>query len=146
MSKPPSLPQSRLTVILVDNLHCPSCVATVQETLSSLRPVVFFVSTSIVLHEIKVTHPITLSASRIARTLTDAGFELDSVLTSVFHDGDVDAHDYTSRTTSNGDRDRYDVHSRSETHTRQFQACKARLALKFRPTAHRRPRDLAMKC
>ncbi|KAJ5335835.1 E1-E2 ATPase-domain-containing protein [Penicillium brevicompactum] len=136
MSELPSPPQSRLTVILVDNLHCPSCVATVQEILSALRPAPFSVSTSIVLHEIKVVHPITLSASRIARTLTDAGFELDSVLPSVFHDGDIEAHDYTSRSTSKSDRDRdhYDVHSQSETHIRRCEACKAQLAaLKFSP-------------
>ncbi|KXL41580.1 hypothetical protein M433DRAFT_720 [Acidomyces richmondensis BFW] len=128
MSEPPSPPQSRLTTILVDNLHCPSCVATVQETLSTLRPAPFSVSTSIVLHEIKVVHPITLSASRIARTLTGAGFELDSVLPSVFHDSNIEARDYTSKSTPKSNRDHYDVHSQSEMHIRQCEACKAQLA------------------
>ncbi|KAJ6119111.1 hypothetical protein N7471_013062 [Penicillium samsonianum] len=128
MSELLSPPQSRLTTILVDNLHCPSCVATVQETLSALRPAPFSVATSIVLHEIKVVHPITLSASRIARTLTDAGFELDSVLPSVFHDGNIEAHDYTSKSTTKSNRDHYDVHFQSEKHIRQCEACKAHLA------------------
>ncbi|KAJ5335841.1 E1-E2 ATPase-domain-containing protein [Penicillium brevicompactum] len=91
--------QSRLTTILVDNLHCPSCVVTVQELLSTLRPAPFSVATSIVLHEIKVVHPITLSASRIARPLTHAGFELDNIVQSDSHNGDIEAQNYSSGST-----------------------------------------------
>lgn len=86
MSEPQPPFQSRTTTLLADNLHCPSCVATVQETLSALRPAPFSVSTSIVLHEIKVVHPITLSASRIARALEDSGFEIDSIAPSALGD------------------------------------------------------------
>ncbi|KAJ5085342.1 hypothetical protein N7532_010113 [Penicillium argentinense] len=127
MSELSSPPHSRLTTILVDNLHCPSCVANVQETLSTLRPAPFSVTTSVILHEIKVIHPITLNASRIARALTDAGFELDTVLPSVSHDDDVEAQDYTSGSTSKSGRTHYDVHSQSEKHISQCDACKAQL-------------------
>ncbi|GLA78619.1 hypothetical protein CBS63078_9191 [Aspergillus niger] len=124
-SQPPS--QSRLTTLLVGNLHCPSCVATVQETLTSLRPAPFSISTSIVLHEIKVFHPITLSASRIAHALEDAGFELDSIVPSTLRAADPEAHDYTPRSSSRRHGGAYDVHCQSKTHVRQCDACSAQL-------------------
>lgn len=71
---------SRQTTILVNNLHCPSCVVNIQETLSTLDPPPFFISTSIVLQEIEVVHPDILSTSKIVRSLADAAFEIDSVL------------------------------------------------------------------
>lgn len=75
-------PGSRQTMILVNNLHCPSCVVNIEETLSALDPPPLSISTSIVLHEIKFVHPDTLSSSRIIRSLADAAFEIDSVLPS----------------------------------------------------------------
>ena len=50
LSCPPAMPlppQSRLTIILVNNLHCPSCTTNVEETLSALQPPPFSISTSI---------------------------------------------------------------------------------------------------
>lgn len=110
----------------MDNLHCPSCVATVQETLASLRPAPFSISTSIVLQEVKVLHPITLSDSRIARALEDAGFEIDSVSSS---DDDPDAQHYLSQSTNHGKRGANNVHSQSEKHIRQCEACSKQLAM-----------------
>lgn len=72
-------PGSRQTTILVNNLHCPSCVANVEEALSALDPPPFNISTSIMLHEIKIIHANTLSTSQIVRALTEAAFEIDSV-------------------------------------------------------------------
>ncbi|CAG7990750.1 unnamed protein product [Penicillium salamii] len=119
--------QSKLTTFLVDNLHCPSCVTTVQETLGALRPAPFSVSTSIVLHEIKVSHPITLSATRIARALEDAGFELDSISPSTSPDGDPEAEQYTPRSKFRDTRDASYIHSQSEKHIRQCEACSKQL-------------------
>lgn len=119
--------QSKLTSLLVDNLHCPSCVATVQETLSALQPAPFSISTSIVLHEIKVVHPITLSASRIARALEDVGFILDSVSPSTSPDLDPEGQGYMPRSTSRRDSGTYDVHDQSEKHIRHCDACLEKL-------------------
>lgn len=119
--------QSRLTTLLVDNLHCPSCVATVQETLSALRPAPFSVSTSIVLHEIKVVHPITLSASRIARALEDAGFILDSVAPATSPDLDPEGQGYKPRSTSPRGGGADDAHYQSEKHIHQCDACLEKL-------------------
>ncbi|KAJ6105300.1 hypothetical protein N7523_010110 [Penicillium sp. IBT 18751x] len=124
-SRPPS--QSRLTTLLVRNLHCPSCVTNVQETLAGLRPAPFSVSTSIVFHEIKVFHPITLSASRIAHALEDAGFELDGIVPSTLRDADPEAQDCTPRSNSRGRGGAYDVDCQSKTHVRQCDACSAQL-------------------
>lgn len=76
----PLPPQSRLTIILVNNLHCPSCTTNVEETLSALQPPPFSISTSIIRHEIEVVHPVTLSTGRIVRALEDVAFEVDSVI------------------------------------------------------------------
>jgi Cu+-exporting ATPase len=73
-------PGSRQTTILVNNLHCPSCVVNIEETLSALDPPPLSISTSIVLHDIKIVHLDKLSTSRIIRALADAAFEIDSVL------------------------------------------------------------------
>ncbi|BCR83366.1 uncharacterized protein ACHE_10768A [Aspergillus chevalieri] len=73
-------PGSRQTTILVNNLHCPSCIVNIEETLSVLYPPPLSISTSIVLRKIKIVHLDTLSPSRIVRALADAAFEIDSVL------------------------------------------------------------------
>ncbi|RJE24652.1 P-type ATPase [Aspergillus sclerotialis] len=127
MSEPQLPSQSKLTTVLVDNLHCPSCVATVKETLSALRPAPFCVSTSIVLHEIKVVHPITLSASRIARALEDVGFILDSVAPSTSPDLEAEGQGYTPRSNSRRDGGAYDAHDQFEKHIRQCDACLEKL-------------------
>lgn len=126
MSEQPAPPQSRLATFLMDNLHCPSCGATVQENLSTLRPAPFSVTTSIVLQEIKVAHPITPSASRIERALPDTGFELYSIVQSASHDSDIEAQYYASRSLSKNKH--HDVHSQSEKHIQQCDACLAQLA------------------
>ncbi|KAJ5343455.1 hypothetical protein N7541_008004 [Penicillium brevicompactum] len=77
MSSPP---QSRLTIILVNNLHCPSCTTNVKDTLSALQPPPFSISTSIIRHEIEVVHPVTLSTDRIVRALEDVAFKVDCVI------------------------------------------------------------------
>jgi hypothetical protein len=77
MSSPP---RSRLTIILVNNLHCPSCTTNVEDTLSALQPPPFSISTSIIRHEIEVVHPVTLSTDRIVRALEDVAFEVDCVI------------------------------------------------------------------
>lgn len=125
MSQSKPLNQSRLTTLLVDNLHCPSCVATVKESLGALRPAPFSVSTSIVLQEVKVLHPITLSDSRIVRALEDAGFTVDSMSPS---DGDPEAQSRPLKSTDRQRNDISDVHLQSEKHIRQCEACSKHLA------------------
>ena len=133
MSEQRSPPQSRLTTLLVNNLHCPSCVSTVQESLSALNPAPFSISTSIILHKIDVVHPITLSTTRIVRVLEDAGFEIDSVDPHSPSEGGEEPQDDEPRTTAHstsGNSVRtHDVLSQSKRHIQQCDACSAQLAV-----------------
>jgi Cu+-exporting ATPase len=82
-----------ITTIFISNLHCsrcvksrhllsscvlsgPSCVATVEEALSSLRPPPYSVQTSIVSQAITIQHPPELPYSYIKAHIEDAGFDV----------------------------------------------------------------------
>ncbi|KAF2196979.1 hypothetical protein GQ43DRAFT_356338, partial [Delitschia confertaspora ATCC 74209] len=67
------------TTIFICNLHCPSCVESIQESLSCLRPPPEFVSYSIVSHSVVIRHHPSLAAEVIAETLDTAGFEIHSI-------------------------------------------------------------------
>ncbi|KAE8137287.1 E1-E2 ATPase-domain-containing protein [Aspergillus pseudotamarii] len=120
-----SPPQSRLTTILVNNLHCPSCVTNVEDTLSALTPSPFSISTSIVSHAIRVTHPITLSSSRIVSALEDVAFEIDSVIANDSDGGDLEAQQHQPRHASSG---KHDVLSQSKVHIQKCDECATQLA------------------
>lgn len=121
----PSPPQSRLTTILVNNLHCPSCVTNVEETLSALTPSPFSISTSILSHEIKVVHPITLSSSRIVRALEEVAFEIDSVIAHDSDESDIEAQQPRTHRPASG---KHDVHSQSKIHIQKCNECATQLA------------------
>lgn len=118
------MPPSRLTTILVNNLHCPSCVTNVEETLSVLQPPPLSVTTSIILHEIQVNHPSTLSASRITQTLSDAAFEIESVRTT--EDGIEIGNGQSG--TARCVKPKHDVREQSDIHVSKCDACSAELA------------------
>ncbi|KAF2442614.1 heavy metal translocatin [Karstenula rhodostoma CBS 690.94] len=67
------------TTLFITNLHCPSCVEVIQDSLSGFLPVPEFVSYSIVSHSVVLRHITSLSARDIAVTLEAAGFELHSI-------------------------------------------------------------------
>ncbi|KAI0036753.1 heavy metal translocatin [Vararia minispora EC-137] len=68
--------ESMTTTIFVSNLHCSSCVETIHETLSSLRPPPSSVEISIVSQTITIRHPVSLSYSSIKTSIEDAGFNI----------------------------------------------------------------------
>ncbi|KAL2869022.1 E1-E2 ATPase-domain-containing protein [Aspergillus lucknowensis] len=117
----PLPPQSRLTVILVNNLHCPSCTTNVEETLSALQPPPFSISTSIIRHEIEVVHPVTLSTGRIVRALEDVAFEVDSVIPDA---GESDMEDNAAERSSRSSRSSK-APAPSKLHISKCDACRA---------------------
>ncbi|KIJ70588.1 hypothetical protein HYDPIDRAFT_122600 [Hydnomerulius pinastri MD-312] len=64
------------TTIFLSNLHCASCVRTIEEALFSLKPVPTKVDVSIVLQSVTVKHPVGLSLEVMQATLDDAGFDI----------------------------------------------------------------------
>ena len=86
MAAPPRpLPGARsasglvITTIFISNLHCPTCVDSIQQSLSALDPVPELISHSIISHSVVLRHPPGLSASRIAEVLEAAAFEIHSI-------------------------------------------------------------------
>ncbi|KAJ9664598.1 hypothetical protein H2201_005110 [Coniosporium apollinis] len=71
---------TRQTAFLISNLHCSSCVSSIGEVLSRLRPKPLSISHSIVQHTVTVAHPVSLAAETIAKTLEDEGYEVYSVI------------------------------------------------------------------
>ncbi|KAF8195942.1 heavy metal translocatin [Mycena galopus ATCC 62051] len=68
----------RLTTIHVSNLHCGSCVVTIQDALAALSPQqITAVEVSVVLQSVTVHHLETLSADDIQAAILDAGFDVD---------------------------------------------------------------------
>ncbi|KAI4150824.1 MAG: hypothetical protein L6R39_002154 [Caloplaca ligustica] len=72
--------KTRQTAFLVSNLHCASCVSSIEEALGRLQPKPLSVSHSIVQHTVTVTHPVSLAAGIIAKTLEEEGYEVHSVI------------------------------------------------------------------
>lgn len=74
-------PSSALqTTFLVPDLHCPSCASYIEGTLARLHPRPYSVSHSIVSHIVSVHHDPPLRPSIISKTLTDADYDVDSVV------------------------------------------------------------------
>lgn len=67
------------TTIFISNLHCPSCVEGIQESLQSLTPAPEFVSHSIVSHSVVLRHDKSLAVEDISESLEAAGFEIHSI-------------------------------------------------------------------
>lgn len=68
------------TSFFISNLHCPSCVTSIETSLSTLKPQPISVSHSIISHSVTVRHHDTVSAATITGTLEQAGFEVYSVV------------------------------------------------------------------
>lgn len=68
------------TVLLVNNVHCASCVAYVEEVLSGM-PSIKSVDVSILTHEVRVRHGPTTGASNLATALLHAAFEVHNATT-----------------------------------------------------------------
>ncbi|KAF9221949.1 heavy metal translocatin [Gyrodon lividus] len=65
-----------ISSILLSNLHCASCVRTIEGALFSLSPPPIKVDVSIVSHSVTVDHPLALSIDVLLHTLDDAGFDI----------------------------------------------------------------------
>lgn len=68
------------TTFFISNLHCPSCVTSIEASLATLQPQPISVSHSIISHSITVSHHAELSTAIITEALEQAGFEVYSVV------------------------------------------------------------------
>ena len=64
--------RTRHTAFLVSNLHCPSCVQSIERALDTLHPRPISLSHDIVNHTITVKHPARLAIRTIMKTLEDS--------------------------------------------------------------------------
>ena len=69
------------TTILVNNIHCASCVSYVQRTLARFGNAIHQIDISLASHQVRILHERTLSASELCRSLSEAAFEVYSALT-----------------------------------------------------------------
>ncbi|KAF1969158.1 hypothetical protein BU23DRAFT_378550, partial [Bimuria novae-zelandiae CBS 107.79] len=67
------------TNLFITNLHCPSCIEVIQDSLSGFAPDLEFISHSIVSHSVVLRHSASLAVQDIASTLEAAGFEIHSI-------------------------------------------------------------------
>ncbi|KAG1779705.1 heavy metal translocatin [Suillus placidus] len=72
----PSRGQTHVTTVLVSNLHCSSCVSTINKVLFSLSPPPTRVDISIVHQSVTVGHALTIPGHTIHFMLEDAGFDI----------------------------------------------------------------------
>ncbi|TVY13605.1 Copper-transporting ATPase HMA5, partial [Lachnellula arida] len=70
------------TSFLLSNLHCPSCVSHIKDTLSHLDPQPSSVSPSLVTSWVTVDHEISLPIRNIQNALEESGFEISDVATN----------------------------------------------------------------
>ncbi|KAK2627089.1 hypothetical protein QTJ16_003055 [Diplocarpon rosae] len=70
---------------ILSNLHCPSCVSHIQDTLYALDPSPTSVSPSLVSSVVTVEHDSDLSCSAIQDALKDAGFDIFEVAPGTGH-------------------------------------------------------------
>lgn len=88
------------TVLLVNNIHCASCVAYVKEVIAHL-PHINRVDISIVKHEVRVSHTPELPGQDLVDALTDAAFEVFHASTlgehgARFKDFDIDTSSWNA--------------------------------------------------
>jgi Cu+-exporting ATPase len=67
------------TTCFISNLHCPSCVEAIRESLFTLDPRPEDIFVSIVSHSVVVRHPAFLAIEDISASLEAAGFEIHSI-------------------------------------------------------------------
>ncbi|KAH8773377.1 Cu2+-exporting ATPase [Hyaloscypha sp. PMI_1271] len=79
---PQSLPTGQVnTTLLINNIHCASCLSYIQEVLSTLQLAPLSITANYVSHEVTIIHFPEQSANDISRALSDAAFEVQSVRT-----------------------------------------------------------------
>ncbi|KAI0952212.1 hypothetical protein AcW1_004372 [Taiwanofungus camphoratus] len=64
------------TTVFVSNLHCSSCVSTIQDALSLLSPAPISTDVSVVTQTVTVNHPVDLSPVSIKTAIDEAGFDI----------------------------------------------------------------------
>ncbi|CUS14360.1 unnamed protein product, partial [Tuber aestivum] len=80
MAQPP--PAGHVTTtVLINNIHCASCLSYIQEVLSTLQPAPLSTTANYVSHELVIVHLPEHSADDISRALSDAAFEVQRVRT-----------------------------------------------------------------
>ncbi|TFY72980.1 hypothetical protein EVG20_g14 [Dentipellis fragilis] len=65
-----------ITTVFISNLHCSSCVRTLEETLNSLTPVPTSVEVSVVSQCVTVHHAAGLTSEALTSAIEDAGFDV----------------------------------------------------------------------
>ncbi|KAF3387383.1 Copper-transporting ATPase RAN1 [Penicillium rolfsii] len=90
-----SMMTMRRSLFWVSNIHCASCVAYVTEVLSDI-PTVQDIDVSILTHEVRVSHGISVQSEDLAATLIQAAFEVYHVTTYDDRGGIVSELDTTS--------------------------------------------------
>ena len=88
--------ETRATTLLVNNIHCASCVSHIREVIFALRPPPFDVSVNILSHKVAVQHIPALAPIDIATQLLRAAFEIDSAITDDGHGNTVSEIDLTT--------------------------------------------------
>jgi Cu+-exporting ATPase len=86
------------TTVLINNIHCASCLSYIEEVLSTLQPAPLSTTANYVSHEVTIIHFTEHSANDISRALSDAAFEVQSVRTEdefgkiIYEQDEVQAH------------------------------------------------------
>jgi P-type Cu+ transporter len=86
------------TTVLINNIHCASCLSYIEEVLSTLQPLPLSITANYVSHEVTIIHFPEHSANHISRALSDAAFEVQSVRTEdefgqiIYEQDEVQAH------------------------------------------------------
>ncbi|MCJ1252865.1 hypothetical protein MMC24_000671 [Lignoscripta atroalba] len=70
------------TTVLVNNVHCASCVSVIDELLRNLGHGIRDVQVNILSHEVRLQHTTAVAASAICQALDDAAFEVYSATTT----------------------------------------------------------------
>ncbi|KAI9737112.1 MAG: hypothetical protein M1834_000703 [Cirrosporium novae-zelandiae] len=87
------MPGDYVSTILVNNIHCASCVAYVQEILSQLGPDIHTIDISILTHQVTIHHNQKLSALEICRVLAEHAFEVHSISTEDWKGKNITEYD-----------------------------------------------------
>src|SRR5437763_9386381 len=67
------------TTVLINNIHCASCLSYIQDVLSTLQPAPLSTTANYVSHEVTIVHSPEHSAYDISLALSDAAFEVQSL-------------------------------------------------------------------
>ncbi|KAK5069370.1 hypothetical protein LTR51_008620 [Lithohypha guttulata] len=83
MALHPQSPPTRqvTTTLLINNIHCASCLFYIREVLSTLQPSPLSTTANYISHEVTIVHFPEHSADDISRILSDAAFEVQNVRT-----------------------------------------------------------------